>query len=537
MMVEKITALRDRILISLTDIPEDTALTAVARVPLVHGDSTHNKYPGRILATVSGKGSTLIFPRYAEDYDLLICRFEVTANGQLVKGVRFVTDFSEDFSSPAHPAPSITRPVGTWVTAQEDDIDYLGFGCMMTEINSTWIQTVTPAADAISHVWNGKTYYFDRETMALYDRLMQPCIKRRIPCLVRLINRFSYRLRGSDDALRRVIGHPAYEDTGFNEQMSAFNLRTEEGLDMYCACVDFLTARYADETSPLFCSYIMDVGNEINAQAVWHNCGPMTCRDYMEEYTLQLRLAHLIGRKHSPYHRVHVSFDHHFAMRYRPDELRYYPAKECLAYLAAFSQRDGDFDWGISAHPYPEDLSRPDFYHDRSAEFSFDTPRITMKNPEMWQALVDLPELKYRGVSRRVVFDEQGFHTRTEDPESENKGAAAFTLLYQKMKNCPNIDQFIINRYADMPLDDESGLHLGLRYEKGYADEHHLFIIPGDYKKICFAIRDMESDREPDRVAEARAYVGEALFDSLLAPELPAHTNDFKEMIDSILNQ
>ena len=67
MMVEKITALRDRILISLTDIPEDTALTAVARVPLVHGDSTHNKYPGRILATVSGKGSTLIFPRYAEE--------------------------------------------------------------------------------------------------------------------------------------------------------------------------------------------------------------------------------------------------------------------------------------------------------------------------------------------------------------------------------------------------------------------------------------------------------------------------------------
>ncbi len=534
MMVEKITVYKDRITLTCSDVTADTTLTAIARIPLVFGNSPDNKYPGRDLMTVNGAGNTLTFPRYVEDYDLLTCRFETTAKGEMLTGAKYVTDFSDDFSATNVPEPAITRPVGTWVTSTEEDMDYLGFGCMMTEVNSTWIQTVTPAADAIEHVWNGKTYYFDRETMDLYDRLMQPCIKRHIPCLVRLINRFSYRLRGSDDALRQVIGHPDYEDTGFNEQMSAFNLRTEEGFNMYCACVDFLCARYADPRSPLFCSWITDVGNEINAQATWHNCGAMTCREYMEEYTSQLRLAHLIGKKYNAKFRVHVSFDHHFAMRYKPDEMRYYPATECLAYLAAYSQRDGDFDWGISAHPYPEDLSRPDFYNDVTAVFSFDSLRATMKNLEVWQALVDLPEFRYRGASRRVVFDEQGFHTRDDDPETENKGAAGFVLMYQKMRKCPNIDQFIINRYADMPLNDESGLHLGLRYEKGYADEHHLFINPGDYKKICFAIRDMETDREAEWVAWARSYMGEALFDELLDPPMPEKTDYFKKIIESL---
>lgn len=279
----------------------------------------------------------------------------------------------------------------------------------------------------------------------------------------------------------------------------------------------------------------MDVGNEINAQNTWHNCGRMSCAEYMEEYTEQLRLAHLISRKYNAGFRVDVSFDHNFADHIlEPDRMRHYPARDCLAYLAAYCKRDGDFDWGISAHPYPEDLTRPDFYNDKTAVFSFDSPRITMKNLEMWQALTELPELCYRGQPRRVVFDEQGFHTSRDDPETENKGAYAFVLAYLKLRKCANIDWFLINRYADMPLNEESGLCLGIRYEKGYADPRHILIIPGDYKKISYAIRDMETENEAKWVAEAREYIGAELFDALLTPPAPEHTDYFKSIADSI---
>lgn len=535
MRVVSIVASANEIKIQIPELSCKEKAVARAFVPLVCGNSKENKTPGRLVCEIcSAQNGGFVFPRFCEDYDLSICRFEVEIDGIKLNGVRYVTDLDEGFSRDQFEF-EVNKPVGTWVTSTEEDMDLLGFGCMMNEFNTAWIQTVSPKEGDITHEWNGKTYYFDREFMNLYDELMLPCVKRNIPCLIRLINRFSYRLCGSDDALIKIIGHPEYEPTGFNEQMSAFNLRTEEGLDMYCACIDFLCARYADPKSPLFCSTVMDIGNEINAQNTWHNCGQMSCADYMEEYSEQLRLAHLIARKYNSSFRVDVSFDHNFADHIlEPDRMRHYPSRDCLAYLAAYCKRDGDFEWGISAHPYPEDLSRPDFYNDKTATFSFDSPRITMKNLEVWQALVELPELSYRGMPRRVVFDEQGFHTRSDDPETENKGAYAFVLAYLKIRRCANIDWFIINRYADMPLDDESGLHLGIRYENGYADPRHILINPGDYKKICYAIRDMETEDEKKWESEARDYIGAELFDHLLSPPAPDKTDYFKIIANSI---
>lgn len=525
MKVAQIIATPTQIEIVIPELPILTHVYAQARLPLVTGD-VRRKHHGKIVQVTDKKQKDrVIFDRYAGEIDLLLCRFEVDVDGKMLDGVRYVTDMTDGCSASA-PAPfEVSRPVGTWVTALPEDIDYLGMGCMMTEINSPWIQTVTPSEHDIAHEFCGKTYYFEKNIMDLYDRLMQPCIARGIPCLIRAINRFSYRLKGSDDALTSIIGHPGYESTGFNEQMSAFNLRTEEGFWMYCAFIDFMCARYMDANSPLFCSDVMDIGNEINAQDVWHNMGAISCANFMEEYTVSLRLAHLIARKYNANSRVNISLDHYFATALKPGNLHYYPGRACLAYLAEYCRRDGDFDWGIAAHPYPENLTKPDFYNDTTATFDWDTPRITMKNIEMLQKLVEMPEFLYRGKVRTVVCDEQGFHTDYNDPESENKGAYAFVLNMKKLEKCPNIEWFLINRYADMPLGDESELHLGLRYEKGYADDMHLLIHPGDYKKICYAMIDLGTENEQKWTKEAREYIGAELYDSLLSPELPSTAN------------
>ena len=523
MKVTQIIATPEQIEIVIPELPILTHVYAEARLPMVTGDA-RRVHHGRIVAVTDKKQKhSVIFDRYTGEIDLLICRFEVFVDGKAVDGVRFVTDMTAECSASAPDPFVVDRPVGTWVTAVPEDIDYLGMGCMMTEINSSWIQTVTPAEDAIEHVFCGKTFYFDKATMDLYDRLMQPCIQRGVPCLIRAINRFSYRLKGSDDALTAIIGHPGYQSTGFSEQMSAFNLRTEQGVMMYCAFIDFLCARYMDAASPLYCSDIMDVGNEINAQDVWHNMGAISCAAFMEEYTVSLRLAHLIARKYNANSRVNISLDHYFATALKDDAQHMYHGRSCLAYLADYCHRDGDFDWGIAAHPYPENLTKPDFYNDTTAIYDWNTPRITMKNIEMLQALVELPEFLYRGKARTVVCDEQGFHTDYNDPESENKGAYAFVLLMQKLRKCPNIRWFLINRYADMPLGDESELHLGLRYEKGYADDMHLLINPGDYKKICHVMIDLWTDNEQKWIAQAREYIGAELYDSLInPPRVPA---------------
>ena len=517
MKITEIMAYREHIAVCL-DTPVTGALTGEAVLPMTNGE-TGRSTPAPVLYRASADGGdSLLFPRYVQGRDLLTCRFFLRLNGEAIEGICCVTGFSADACRGNTALPPMGKPLGTWVTCPGEDMDSYGFGGMMTEINTAWIMTLAPSAEDIPHVWNNKTYWFVKSMMDTYDRLMMPSVQRGLPVLLRLINRFSYRLKGSDSRLREMIGHPAYEDTGFSEQMSAFNITTEEGMDAYCACVDFLCARYTDPASPLFCVTVMDVGNEINSQAVWHNCGPMDCQAYMEEYTQQLRLAHLIGQTYNSAFRVDVSFDHHFSRAYRPDPLRYYSAKECLLRLAEISRRDGDFSWGISAHPYPEDLTKPDFYNDATALFSYGTPRITMKNIEVWQRVAEHPAVAYGGKARAVVFDEQGFHTDYDDPESENKGAYAFVLLWLKMRRCPSIEQFLINRYTDMPQNDEGGLHLGLRYEEGYADDEHLFVHPGPYKKISYAIRAMNSPAEAQWIHDAREFIGPALFDGLLDP-------------------
>ena len=528
MRVEQIIATPTEIELYIPALPLVSKVYAEARLPLVTGDARRTHHGRIVSVTETKRKHSIIFDRYAGDIDLLLCRFEAVVGGEILDGVRYVTDMTPECSKTA-PAPfKVTRPVGTWVTSIPEDIDYLGMGCMMTEINSPWIQTLEPEG-AITHEFCGKTYYFDQPTMDLYDRLMQPCIERGIPCLIRMINRFSYRLKGSDDALTKIIGHPGYESTGFCEQMSAFNLRTEEGMWMYCAFIDFVCARYLDAGAPLYCSDVLDIGNEINAQDVWHNMGAIPCAQFMEEYVVSLRLAHLIARKYNANSRVNISLDHYFATALKDEPMHMYHGRSVLAYLAEYCHRDGDFDWGIAAHPYPENLGKPDFYHDVTTTYDWSTPRITMKNIEMLQSLVEMEQFLYRGKPRRIVCDEQGFHTDYNDPESENKGAYAFVLCMEKLAKCENIEWFLINRYADMPLGDESELHLGLRYEKGYADDMHLLITPGDYKKICHAMRALGTDEWQKWVAEAREYIGEELYDSLLNSALPDNQIDISD--------
>ena len=515
MEVTRITAFADRIEIDLSKYMDENMLIE-AREPLI--DGTNEGEIGKILLSQNAAGNPIILPRFAETCDLLTARFSVFLRGERLAGARYVTDFGEDFCPSSPPEPHISRPLGTWLNADMEDVEYMRFGCMMDELDQVWLMTDAPKEDDIPHAWNGKTYWFDRRIVAEHDKYHIALGKRGIPVLMRFINRDKYHNRASSGGLFDRIRHPGYETDFDGVEMSAVNLRTVEGLEHYCACLDFLFSRYASADSPYGLSYIMDVGNEVNSQRIWHNACPMPCAAFMEEYAVALRLAWLIARKYNRFYRVNISLEQNFNRPFRPDPLRYYGARECLEYLADIGRRDGDFDWGVAAHPYPENLSYPDFYNDRAPTFSFDTPLITMKNMEVWPAFLSQEKYRYRGQTRHVVFDEQGFNTRDDAPYTEAQGAYAFVLAYLKLRKNALIDLFLIHRYVDIPFNQEYGLNLGLRRCLGYADEEHLVTIPGPRKMICEAIAAMDGPDEGKWVRDARAYIGDELFDAILNP-------------------
>lgn len=519
MKIITITASPDQIQIAL-DQSVNSTVHVSASVPVTCGDPNANFIPGRIIfqQNIVACAGILKLPRYENGYDMLICRYQVTVGEAVLSGVCFVTDFTEDFSRYSYDYPTIERPIGTWVSATPEDMDMLRFGYMMNELNQAWLMTVHPTADDVPYEWNGKTYYFQKSMLDEIDHYMAATAQRKVPCLIRLINRNRYRLRNADPDLFSIIKHPAYEDDFEGVEMSAFNVRTEEGLNYYCACLDFLFARYCAPDGLYGWSIMMDIGNEINSQRIWHNAGAMSCEGFMEEYTVSLRLAWLLARKYYAHHRINISLEQNFSTPHMDDTQKYYPARDCLVYLAKQCHRDGDFDWSVAGHPYPENLSYPDFYNDRSAVFSFDAKKITLKNMEVWPAFLSRPEFLYRGKPRHIIFDEQGFNTRPDAPYTEEQGAYAFVLAYLKMRSNPYIDLMLIHRYADIPNNEEYGLNLGLRRSLGYADPEHLEVVLGPHKMICDAIRAMDSPMEDAWVRAARAYIGPALFDAVLHP-------------------
>jgi hypothetical protein len=166
-------------------------------------------------------------------------------------------------------------------------------------------------------------------------------------------------------------------------------------------------------------------------------------------------------RKSSAQARVYLSLEHCWAKRYAGgDEQQCLPGRELLSAFAALARKNGDFDWHLAYHPYPEPLTDCRFWRDRkNAPQSADAATVTFRNLEVLLAQLDTPELKWQGKIRRVILSEQGFHCR-EGRRGEREQAAAYALAYTKVDQLAAIDAFILHRHVDHA--HEFGLKLGL---------------------------------------------------------------------------
>ena len=84
------------------------------------------------------------------------------------------------------------------------------------------------------------------------------------------------------------------------------------------------------------------------------------------------------------------------------------------------------------------------------------------------------------------------------------------------MKKLGTIDLFLHHNYCDNP--GGFGLNLGIRRYGGKDFLRKGLDVIGERKPICDAIADMDTEREEARVAEARAFIGEEIFDYMLNP-------------------
>ncbi len=339
--------------------------------------------------------------------------------------------------------------------------DALALGIEHAALNVNLSQLVAPSAkDADSNLlrWttDGRTFCFHRDRVEQLDRTIRTLSERGV-----LIHLIILVYQSDDDGVNRIMLHPGYDQAAPN-RLSAFNIHTADGRAWLAATMEFLAQRWSlpDQQYGRVAGYIF--GNEVNSHWWWSNMGRVTMSEFAADYWQALRIVQRAVRRQSPWGRVYVSLDHHWSVRFPAgDEMQAFAGKDFIDELARRTrEEDGDVDWHIAYHPYPENLFEPRFWNDKTALHNADTPRITFKNIDVLTEYLRRPELLYEGKPRRVILSEQGFHT-PDGPTGEAVQAAAYCYAYRKIAKLDGVDAFILHRHVDHP--HEGGLRLGLR--------------------------------------------------------------------------
>lgn len=255
------------------------------------------------------------------------------------------------------------------------------------------------------------------------------------------------------------MAHPEAERRGV---YSIPNLATPEGAKYYRAAIHFLMERFAQPETRI-ANWV--IHNEVDQAGTWTNMGAQPLARYLETYMRSARIVYHTARLFDPHARVFISLTHHWTKPGIGPGV--YTVREMLDLFAEMAAAEGDFEWGVAYHPYPQNLRDPDSWNDRDPTMDFDTPYITPKNLEVLPAYLAQPRFLYRGEHQRaILFSEQGFNTPTLSEEDQRRQVAGLIYTFRKLREMPTVEAYHLHRYQDMP-DREGGLRLGIIDENG----------------------------------------------------------------------
>lgn len=294
--------------------------------------------------------------------------------------------------------------------------------------------------------------FFDHRQFAPYDRTMDFARKHGI-----VVSAIVLIPRAKDANARSILVHP--ESDGGVYAMP--NLTSQDAAKVYTNVLDRIARRYRDPLRAPGGITHWIAHNEIDFHTVWTNMGRQPRSVVTETYYRSMRLIYGVARRYNPHAEVFVSLTHHWVAKDDGRWQRLAP-KEMLTALQRYSDLEGDFDWGIAYHPYPESLFATVAWSDRSVTNDLNTPLITIQNLHVLGRFLEQDSMRNRHEKvRTVILSEQGFHTKDYSESIQQFQAESLSFAMQKIKQMPWIESFHYHRWIDHPA--EGGLKLGLR--------------------------------------------------------------------------
>ena len=374
------------------------------------------------------------------------------------------TQLQEAAAQQSEPLPDRTRyPTASSKKGLQVQMvdDAIAFGCRHAAINVALGQFVvvdgddrapTDAEPFTDHT--GAHFKFRRSAVAQLDQQVAPLSKAGI-----VVTAILLATQSNDPAQDALLVHSRCVGRAPNG-IAAFQTATTEGQAWLSAVTQFLAQRYSGTVAPHGRIWNWVVGNEVNSHWWWFHMGRATMEEVVAAYEQAVRIVHTAVRRHSRFGRVFVSLEHHWHQRYAAgDAQQAIPGRDLLLAFAKLVRQNGDFDWHVAFHPYPENLFECRFWLDRTAPNRDDAHRVTFRNLPVLMRFLAQPELRHEGEVRRVILSEQGFHC-ADGEHGERDQAAALALAWSIVNRLPGIDALILHRHVDHA--HEGGLRLGL---------------------------------------------------------------------------
>ena len=380
---------------------------------------------------------------------------------------------------------SIGRPIG--------DLDDLDITSATVNIGLGQYMYLQPGPNRIEYSYNGKKYYFDKNKVDGFDRTFLAAAKRNIVvAVILLIDKIE---KCPDREIGRLLQHPDMDPAGI---YSMPNMTTPESVDCYAAALDFLASRYSrpDKKYGRIHHWIMH--NEVDAGWQWTNMGEKTDLVFMDAYLKSMRMCYAVARNYNPHSEVFITLTHYWAWTSHP---RFYPSKDLLDILLKYTRSEGDFQWAVAQHPYPESLFEPKTWLDKKAQFHMGTPLITFKNLKVLDQWIKSPEVLYMGSQKRTLWlSENGTNSKTYSEQDLKEQAAGFAYAWKVMKNLDGIDGFQWHNWMDNR--HEGGLRIGLRRFPDDQDD------PAGRKPVWYAYQAADTELENEVFAPYLEVIG-----------------------------
>lgn len=308
-------------------------------------------------------------------------------------------------------------------------------------------ETTNEAIPTISYEYKGEVFKFNGASINGYDDLFSYLTESGMNCTAIILNDWN------DNCIELI--HPMARNKESGAHYYAINTAEKAGCRYLEAIASFLTERYSGKEHGLVSNWV--IANEINQYRMWNYMETQDIDFYAAEFEKAMRIFYNAAKSNYAGANVYFSIDHDWNNN-GGDNAERYNAKEMVETINRVAREKGNYDWGLAIHPYPNPLTKVDYWLD-TYDKSQEAPILTIMNLSTLTDVLEQEEfLDRRGNVRSITVTELGFSSFS----GEKLQAAAFAYCYYILDANPYVDSFIMNRQTDAAEEVKQGLAFGI---------------------------------------------------------------------------